>query len=226
MQTLNIEYHIKPLSERALLVQFTDIPDIQINRQVIALHRLLNSEPVTGFVESVPGYSSLGVFFDIQRTGLPLTGTINLLTAELMQRIAQLNNASFPEGELVTIPVRYGGEHGPDIGFVAEQNGISVEEVIALHTGTVYHVFMLGFLPGFPYMGFTDKQLTVPRKASPRTVVPAGSVALAGNQTGIYPQTSPGGWQIIGQTDMVLFNNTKQSPCLLQPGNRVRFTAV
>lgn len=223
---MEFEYHIQPLSERALLVQFNDIPDIQINRQVIALHELLCAQPVSGFVESVPAYSSLGVFFDIRQTGLPLTEALQHITHELDARIAQLNNYEFPETEPLIIPVQYGGEWGPDIDFVAEQNGISVEEVIALHTSGIYQVFMLGFLPGFPYMGFTDKRLTVPRKANPRTQVPAGSVALAGNQTGIYPQTSPGGWQIIGRTDMVLFNSKKHPPCLLQAGNRVRFVAV
>jgi inhibitor of KinA len=194
-----------------------------VNAQAIALHQTLIKNPFAGYVESVPGYSSLGVFFDTNRTGLSLQQSVEWVTTELTKRLASLPSQTMAVGKLIEIPVIYGGEYGPDIEFVAKQNNISIEEVIALHSEKIYTVFMIGFLPGFPYLGITDKKITVERKATPRIMVPAGSVALAGNQTGIYPENSPGGWQIIGRTNISLFDAEKNSPNLLQAGDRVKF---
>lgn len=221
---MNTGYTIKPLSERALLVQFNDVLSEAINARVIALHETLLKNPFPGYVESVPGYSSLGVFFNMEE--ISLEASFERVQESLHHAVAQIEYSEKPVRNIIEIPVRYGGTDGPDIEYVAAQNSISVEEVIALHSENIYSVFMLGFLPGFPYMGITNKKLTVERKASPRLRVPAGSVALAGNQTGIYPEDSPGGWQIIGRTDMVLFDALKQLPNFLQAGDRVRFRPV
>jgi inhibitor of KinA len=121
------------------------------------------------------------------------------------------------------IPVRFGGSWGPDLGFIAETKSLSTEEVIEIFLERTYHVFMIGFLPGFPYMGEVDDRIVVPRKRSPRTRVPKGSVGIAGTQTGIYPQDSPGGWQIIGRTDMEMFTPGSATPTALEPGDKVRF---
>jgi inhibitor of KinA len=223
---LNTEYTIKPLSERALLVQFKDELDVNINSCVISLHQALNRNPFPGFVESVPGYSSLGVFFDVGKTAISLESSFKKTGQFINEAFTQIQYKETTSTNIIEIPVFYGGAHGPDINYVADKNNISVEEVIAIHCDRVYSVFMIGFLPGFPYLGITDKRITVERKATPRLLVHAGSVALAGNQTGIYTKDSPGGWQIIGRTDIELFNAQKDPPNFLKAGDMVRFVAV
>ncbi len=127
---------------------------------------------------------------------------------------------------VVTIPVAYGGDHGPDLEGLATAAGLSPQQVVALHTSVEYRVYMLGFSPGFPYLGQVPEAIAAPRLAEPRSHVPAGSVGIAGLQTGIYPQEGPGGWRLIGRTPVRLYNSTRAKPFLLQPGNRVRFRAV
>jgi inhibitor of KinA len=223
---LNTEYNIKLLSERAVLVQFKDELDININARVIALHKALNEHPFPGYVESVPGYSSLGVFFDGRKMNASLESSFEKTGQFINESFARIQYKETGNDRIIKIPVFYGGAHGPDINYVAEKNNISIEDVIAIHCKPVYTVFMIGFLPGFPYLGITDKRITVERKATPRLQVPAGSVALAGNQTGIYPKNSPGGWQIIGRTDIELFNAQKDPPNFLKAGDMVRFVPV
>jgi inhibitor of KinA len=126
----------------------------------------------------------------------------------------------------IEIPVKFDREVGPDLEFVTQQSGLDSEEVVRIFTGTTYRVFMLGFLPGFSYLGKVDEQIATPRRDSPRLSVPKGSVGIAGNQTGIYSLESPGGWQIIGRTETELFTPKNKQPCLLAPGDRVRFVSV
>jgi KipI family sensor histidine kinase inhibitor len=127
---------------------------------------------------------------------------------------------------MVKIPTLYGGEMGPDLVFVAEHNGISIDEVIKIHSGAEYRVYMLGFSPGFPYLGGMPKSIETPRLSSPRTVIPAGSVGIAEKQTGIYPNASPGGWRLIGQTPIRLFDPETYPPALLRPGDQVQFVPI
>jgi KipI family sensor histidine kinase inhibitor len=129
-------------------------------------------------------------------------------------------------GRVIEIPTRYGGEYGPDLEFVAKHNGLTPDEVVRIHTSQSLRVFMLGFSPGFPYIGPLAPEIAAPRLATPRTLVPAGSVGIAGRQTGIYPSESPGGWRLIGRTDLKLFAPAKDPPALLRPGDYVRFRAV
>ena len=129
-------------------------------------------------------------------------------------------------GRVVELPVLYGGEYGPDIEKVAEHAGMAVDEMIGLHSGTGYLVYMLGFTPGFPYLGGLDDRLATPRVATPRLRIPAGSVGIAESQTGVYPLTSPGGWNIIGRTPLALFDPTREPPSLLAPGDVVRFVPL
>lgn len=223
---MNPAYTIKLLSERAVLVQLGNRLDVAVNRQVIALHEALQHNPFAGYVESVPGYASLGVFFNAEQISASPETCLKTVEEHIHAIFAAM--AALPEQEqpIIEIPVCYGGVYGPDIEYVAQQNNITAEAVIAIHTEKIYTVFMIGFMPGFPYMGITDERITIERKATPRLQVPAGSVALAGNQTGIYPADSPGGWQIIGRTDIHLFDTKKEQPCLLQAGNRVKFIPV
>jgi KipI family sensor histidine kinase inhibitor len=167
--------------------------------------------------EVVPGMNNLTVVFD------PLEADAAALT-KLLQAAWDQGGEARGAGREVEIPVQYGGESGPDLGVVARHTGLSAQEVVQRHAAGEYVVFFLGFQPGFAYMGGLDKGLHTPRRSSPRTEVAAGSVGIGGEQTGIYPAASPGGWQLIGRTEAALFDPTQTPPTLLQPGDRVRFT--
>lgn len=206
------------------MLQFAgEKPDETVNRRVIALHEALREGPFTGYVESVPGYASLGVFFNAENINPSLENCFEQVKEHIHALYAAIQHLPQQERAVIDIPVRYGGEYGPDMEWVAQQNNLSAEEVIAIHSQKIYTVFMTGFMPGFPYMGITDERITIERKTTPRLHVPAGSVGLAGNQTGIYPNDSPGGWQIIGKTDVALFDPIKNPPCLLRAGDKVKF---
>lgn len=211
-------YSIVPLNETAALVSFGNIIEVNVNERVIALHQALSKNPFEGFVESVPAYSSLAIFyhrparFEAVKTFL---GTLAISMESAASKVSAVRS--------VAIPILYDGD---DLEFVGEQHGLSREQVISIHSLRAYRVFMLGFLPGFPYMGAVDDRIATPRKISPRTVVPAGSVGIAGKQTGIYPQSSPGGWQLIGRTPLKIFDAKREEPCLLSPGDCVKFYPI
>jgi inhibitor of KinA len=210
----------RPMGDRSFLVELGDTLSPEVNRCVQQLMLQLRQARLAGVRELAPGYRSLLVVFD------PLT----IAPAELKERITQIaaQNGSddLPKAKLITIPVFYGGDYGPDLEGVAGLLGIAPDDVIRLHTETIYRVYMIGFTPGYPYMGELPADLAVPRRSTPRTRVPKGSVGIAQRQTGIYPVLSPGGWQIIGWTPIELFDPTRQPPSLLEMGDRVKFEAV
>jgi KipI family sensor histidine kinase inhibitor len=210
----------RPMGDRSLLVELGETIAPDVNRRVQELMLQLQQARLPGVREFAPGYRSLLVVFD------PLT----LSPAELKARITDVAgrpaSAGLPQAKLLTVPVFYGGEYGPDLEGVAGHLGISTDEVIRLHTETMYRVYMIGFTPGYPYMGELPAALAVPRRSTPRTRVPKGSVGIAQRQTGIYSVESPGGWQIIGWTPIELFDPTRQLPSLLEMGDRVKFEAV
>jgi inhibitor of KinA len=171
-----------------------------------------------GLGSPVPAYASVLLPFD---PGLVPEATVRATLRDALRRAV---GASTPEpGPLVEIPVRYGGRHGADLAEVADRTGRSEAEVIALHAGPEYRVFLVGFVPGFPYLGVLPEELALPRRATPRVRVPAGSVAIAGRQTGIYPSPTPGGWHLIGRTDAPIWDARRDPPALLGPGARVLF---
>ncbi len=192
----------------------------QPTREVLGLTNAVMDAALPGVEECVPGYTSLLVIYD------PFRLDYQELEARIKQMLPTLTGASSRLGRAVEIPVRYGGEDGPDLKFVAEHCGLTEDEVVRLHSAIEYPVYFIGFLPGFPYLGGMDARLTTPRLEKPRQRVPAGSVGIAGGQTGIYPLDSPGGWRIIGRTDEILFDAQRQEPALLSPGDRVRFKPV
>ncbi|BBO58975.1 5-oxoprolinase subunit PxpB [Mycoavidus sp. B2-EB] len=167
--------------------------------------------------EIVPGMNNLTVFFD------PLAADVDTL-AKMLAKAWRTADDNLKPGRLVEIPVCYGGQSGPDLAKVAQHTKLSIEEIIKRHTHTEYTVFCLGFQPGFAYLGGLDPKLATPRRAEPRVAIPAGSVGIGGAQTGVYPASSPGGWQLIGRTEAKLFDPMRTPPTLLQPGDRVRFT--
>lgn len=217
------DVRIEPLGENALIVRFGDRIDAAINARVHALAMQVRGADPAWLVDLVPAYASLALHVDVASdpAGLDAAGRMvrDLLGTEV--------EASWPSARdrLVEIPVRYGGEAGPDLDEVARTCRLSGEEVVSRHTAGEYRVAMLGFAPGFPYLLGLDPVLAVPRLAQPRRRVEAGSVAIGGEQTGIYPRSGPGGWRVIGRTALELFDPARQVPSLLQPGDRVRFVA-
>jgi KipI family sensor histidine kinase inhibitor len=208
------------MGDRSLLVELGEKIAPDVNRRVQELMLKLQQARLPGVREFAPGYRSLLVVFD------PLALSPSELKVRITDVAGRPGSAGLPQAKLLTVPVFYGGEYGPDLEGVAGHLGISTDEVIRLHTETMYRVYMIGFTPGYPYMGELPAALAVPRRSTPRTRVPKGSVGIAQRQTGIYSVESPGGWQIIGWTPIELFDPTRQLPSLLEMGDRVKFEAV
>ena len=216
---------IIPASDSALLIEFGDAIDYAINASVYSLLRDIEASDINNaVVEFIPSYRSLLVEYDPAK----------FVHNEILDRVVRLvedrtdSPASITddEAEAHQIPVAYGGEYGPDLETVAEHAGLTPAEVVEIHSDTDYHVFMLGFAPGFPYLGGMDPRIACPRMATPRTLVPAGSVGIAEAQTGVYPNASPGGWQLIGRTPMALFDVEAEPPAAMLPGTKVNFVPI
>lgn len=226
---MSVAFAIEPLAEDALLLRFGDGIDATINARVHAAAHALRAVNLPGIIDIAPAYATLLVRFDaFVRGGEALSEAITRALCRRFRGSDELTAAvpGNPAAQRVEIPVCYDGEFGQDLEAVAEYARLSHGEVIARHTAAEYTVAMLGFAPGFPYLLGLDAALHVPRRADPRTRVPAGSVAIGGAQTGIYPRPGPGGWRIIGRTGAVLFDPLRTSPALLLPGDRVRFQPV
>lgn len=210
----------KPLNEAALVVELGDEISLTVNRRVHALTQLIERNRLAGIEECVPTYCTLLVHYD------PLRLQYRQLCDWLAGRINELETASLWPPRYIEIPTVYGGKLGPDLEYVAQYHNLSIEDVIRIHSNGEYLVYMMGFTPGFGYMGGVDAAIATPRLATPRSLVPAGSVGIAGEQTGIYPIDSPGGWQLIGHTSRRLFDPMAEPPFLLAPGDVVRFVPV
>jgi inhibitor of KinA len=205
--------------DSALVVEFGDAVDAAINQSVYDFTAALESADRPGIGEIIPTYRSALVNFD------PLVITHSEMEAVIGDAISRSSVAESHERESLTftLPVLYGGDDGPDLARVAEHNSITAEEVVRIHTSGVYRVFMLGFLPGFPYLGGMDEQIATPRLATPRISVPAGAVGIAESQTGVYPMDSPGGWNLIGLTPVQFFDPNATPPVPIQLGSFIRF---
>jgi KipI family sensor histidine kinase inhibitor len=208
------------LGEQLLLVELGTTIDDGVNRRVLALAAWVRKQHWPGVLDVVPAFASLGLHLATSADDRAIEDALGEWIATPAAPAEEEN------GQLVEIPVRYGGVDGPDIDPVAAVSGLTRREVVDRHAARTYRVFMLGFLPGFAYLGTLDQAIAVPRRPTPRTRVASGSVGLAGAQTGIYPRESPGGWQIIGRTDVRLFDPRHDPPALLAPGDRVRFVPV
>ena len=208
---------IVPLGDSAALVRLGDEIDPVTNRRVQALAALIAGSPLDGVIESIPAFATLLIQYD------PLRLTYRGVRDWVRSKIDQVDAATQREPRLIEVPLQYGGEYGIDLEWVAQYHRLQVEDVIRIHCGKKYSVYMVGFTPGFPYMGKLEEAIAVPRLETPRTLVPAGTVAIAGLQTGIYPIDSPGGWRLIGYTPLQLFNLQSDVPFLFSPGDAVRF---
>jgi inhibitor of KinA len=208
--------------EQGLVVEFGTQIDPAVNIRVHRVSKMLTAAKVAGVSEVVPTYRSLLVYFD----------PLQISRQRLVKHIEELLNAGATDNEEqsaareVDIPVCYGGEFGPDIDFVSRHTGLSVDEVVSIHTSVPYLVYMLGFVPGFAYLGGLDERLATPRLEKPRTTIPVGSVGIAGTQTGFYPIESPGGWQLIGRTPIKAFHPAAANPFLFAAGDYLRFRAI
>jgi KipI family sensor histidine kinase inhibitor len=212
---------ISPVGDRAISIDFGQVIDPTINRHIRQTIERIKELQLEGIIELVPTYCALLVEYDAMLYSY--SEICNIIEPTLEEGMTNTTN------ELVTVvevPTVYGGEFGPDLSFVASHNHLSEDEVISIHSGTDYLVYMLGFIPGFTYLGGMDSRIATPRLSSPRTLIPAGSVGIAGEQTGTYPSDSPGGWQIIGRTPVTMYDMSKAQAALLKAGDYVRYVPI
>jgi inhibitor of KinA len=212
-------FRIVAAGDAALTVEFAERIDAAVNARAIALARRLAAAAVAGVRDVVPAYRSVTIFFD------PLRADCDQLRARIREE-ADRPAAAATSSTVVSIPVCYGHEFGPDLSEVAAFAGLAEDEVVELHSSKRYQVFMLGFLPGFAYLGVVDDRIAAPRRATPRVRVPRGSVGIAGGQTGVYPSVTPGGWQLIGRTPARVFDPGRPDPFLLHAGDAVEFYPI
>lgn len=219
-----MDFELWPLGDAALLVRLSDRIDAGVNAEVHQALAALRRASLPGVVALAPAYASLVLRLDLAE--LARDGGTASLSARVREVLAEVQGEAAGAPRCVDIPTRYGGEDGPDLEWVAQELGTTTAAIVECHAGASYRVAMLGFRPGFPYLLGLPDALRLPRRASVRARVPAGSVAIAGAQAGIYPGESPGGWHLLGRTTLNLFDPARTPPSLLLPGDRVRFVPV
>ncbi|BAU27817.1 inhibitor of KinA [Aneurinibacillus soli] len=210
-----------PLGDTAVVVEFDTIIGSSSHEKVRLLSLYLDQHPFAGMIEYIPAFTTVTVFYD------PFVLRYAEARAELKRAVSQAAHIVVEQkARTVEIPVCYGGKFGPDLEDVASHNGLTVEEVVHIHSGGEYLVYMIGFAPGFPYLGGMSERIAAPRRSSPRLSIPAGTVGIAGMQTGVYPIETPGGWQLIGRTPVPLFRPDMNPPTLLMAGDMIRFRPI
>jgi len=206
--------------DSALVIEFGDQISPEISARVRGMFLAVELAKLPALVTMNPTYRSLLVEYDPCKSGY------EELLRELQQLESSLGSLNLPEPNILEVPTLYGGEGGPDLGFVCENSGLSEEQVIEIHSAKPYLIYMLGFAPGFPYLGGMDERLETPRLKTPRTKIPGGSVGIAGKQTGLYPNDSPGGWQLIGRTPLKLYDPMREPPILHRTGDYLKFIPI
>lgn len=223
----NTEYIIFPLGDAALTIDFGNLIDERINSRLLSLGEAINQSSLPDIVEAVPSYCSLTVYYDVYEASKKSgeQTVFDFISGQLTGFMERQQDQTVRESRLIEMPVCYDPVFAPDLNAVARVKGITEDELVRYHHSREYRVFMLGFLPGFSYMGEIDEKISMPRKSQPSPVA-AGSVGIAGRQTGVYPMTCPGGWHIIGRTPLTMFDAQKGEPAFLRPGDRVRFIPI
>ena len=218
----------QPMGDRCVIIEFESRVDPEINARVRSVAEYLLTHPIEGVVDVVPAFTTVAVHYrpEALANDLPNESPYRRLCRSIESALAKGILRSHTGARVVEVPVCYGGELGPDLDEVAIQRNLTPQQVIELHAASKHQVYMLGFAPGFPYLGGLDPRLEMPRRATPRTKVPAGSVAIAREQSAIYSIETPGGWSILGRTPLRLFTPETDPPCLLQPGDNVHFVPV
>ncbi len=220
-----MEFKLQPLGDNSVIIELGEDISRDIQQKVNKVSSFFDEQSFDWVIEYVLGFTTVAVFYDpckIKTDMLPY----EQVCAELSSYLEKLDVAQGAEPRVVEIPVCYGGEFGPDLEEVAERNELTPEEVIDIHSNGEYIVYMIGFAPGFPYIGGMDERIAAPRRKNPRLKIPAGSVGIAGKQTGVYPIETPGGWQLIGKTPRKLFLPEGETPCLLQAGDQIKFVPI
>lgn len=215
-----IEDLLSPLGETGVIIRCGDAISEAVHRRVMSVCALLEKSLIPGVFEWLPSFASVTLFYD------PLINPYHEVCWVLLHHLNRMEEAAEDHTRTVIIPVCYGGELGPDLEYVATEHGLTPDEVIAIHTSGDYLVHMIGFAPGFPYLGGLSEKIATPRRPTPRLRVEAGTVGIGGKQTGVYPVSTPGGWQCIGRTPLALFRPTEDPPSLLAAGDRVRFVSI
>ena len=216
------DMRILPAGDRALVADFGNVISEDVNRKVNALKKSLLAEKIAGVREMIPTYRSLLVEYN------PAIITMQELSRRIEAAAAELEGATVEteQKRVLEIPCCYGGKYGEDLAGMAELTGLSEKEIIDIHAGTEYRVYMLGFLPGFVYLGGMDERIAAPRLKTPRVSIPAGSVGIGGSQTGVYPMASPGGWRLIGMTPVSFYDPNRERPVLCEAGDYIRFVPI
>ena len=209
-----------PAGDKAVSVELGNTISPEINRKVRDLFMAIERQRIPGVTDLVPTYRAILVYYD------PLRLTLPELEEQMSGLEQQLSEAAVEAPKVVEIPTRYGGEYGPDLDHVAEHSELTSDDVIQIHSSADYLVYMMGFTPGFPYLGGMSERIATPRLQTPRTLIPAGSVGIAEKQTGVYPVASPGGWQLIGRTPVQLFDPQTEPPVAVEAGDYVRFVSI
>ena len=225
----NESYRIFPLGDSALTVEFGNVISPELNQKAIALADHIENNPFPGLIETVPAYTTTTIFYDLLgvRRSFPDFPTAYEAVRRLVSGLVEdIDVSNSEDARTVETPVIFDRESEFDLSYVAAEHGLSIDQVIDIFTSTTYRVYMLGFLPGFSYMGEVNERIATPRKENPRMRVPKGSVGIAGKQTGIYSLESPGGWQIIGRTEVEMFTPEEENPTYLRPGDKVKFLEV
>jgi KipI family sensor histidine kinase inhibitor len=212
-----------PAGDQAITVEFGDEIDLEVNQRVYSFADSVDAAELPGVVETVPSYRSVLVQYDVRATSF---AELRPSLLELLERPLATPGEEDAGGEVFELPVVYGGEEGPDLDDVAEHAGMAADQVVEIHSSTAYRVYMLGFAPGFPYLGGMDPRIACPRLSTPRVRIAAGSVGIAESQTGVYPTASPGGWRIIGRTPVPLFTPETVPPVAILPGRYIQFVSV
>ncbi|HWR33908.1 MAG TPA: 5-oxoprolinase subunit PxpB [Chitinophagaceae bacterium] len=228
MNHLVFPYRIFPLGDAAITIDFGNCINESVNNEVISRFSQMQKEPILGMIEAVPAYSSLTIYYDVLMLRKKISATLTVydwMKEQIENRLHQQTEQAEEKRRIMRIPVCYDDEFAMDINQLAAARNISREEVVQIHTSKTYKVYMLGFLPGFAYMGELDEKIAMPRKSQPVKIT-AGSVGIAGKQTGIYPLASPGGWQIIGRTPLKLFDGNSNKPTLLKEGDSIQLYSI
>lgn len=215
-----MDYSFTPLGDQAIVIEVGTEINEDVQNQVRTISSLLESRPPGWMIEFIPAFTTVSVFYN------PAEALYETVEAELLELLQQTAEASSYEPRTIEIPVCYGGEYGPDLEFVARHNKLTEKEVIEIHTSGTYSVYMIGFAPGFPFLGGMSEKIAAPRRDSPRLRIPERTVGIAGQQTGVYPIETPGGWRLIGRTPIPLFLPENDPPSLLQAGDQVVFRQI
>ena len=224
-----MDYQLSPLGDQAILIQLGKDISMDIHQRIQIITSYLDDHPFEWMIDYIPAFTTVTIFYDpIKITRLNQVSQLPyyFVCEQLNSLLSGFTTGKIIESKTITIPVCYGGELGPDLETVAQLNDLTTKEVIDIHTSGDYLVFMIGFAPGFPYIGGMSKKIAAPRRKSPRLRIPERSVGIAGEQTGIYPIETPGGWQIIGRTPLQLFRPMEESPSLFKAGDKIQFKSI